>query len=226
MNEFLISRPTIGHVAPRFKAKSTKGVIRFPEDYKGKWVILFSHPADFTPVCTTELIMFMKDYHKFKALNTELIALSIDSLYKHQMWTEDIEAMLKEEEQSEVSMAFPLIADEDLTIAELYGNLHPNVSYTETIRGVYIIDPEGVIQLITYYPPNLGRNTNELLRVIKGLQRIDTHGVAIPANWQEGEDVIDMPINDYKEEADERLKQDKTLKKCLDWYLCLKEDEK
>jgi peroxiredoxin (alkyl hydroperoxide reductase subunit C) len=212
--------PLIGEKAPQFKAKTTNGVINFPDDYKGKWVVLFSHPADFTPVCTTEFYSFQKKYEEFRKLNTELIGLSIDQVFSHIKWIEWIKEKLK------VEIEFPIIADDLGSIAKMYGMIHPNKG-TNTVRAVFIIDPKGVIRAILYYPQEVGRNIDEILRVVKALQVADNNNVAIPANWPKneliGSKVIISPATS-KKEANERLEKAKKKEiEAYDWWFCYKE---
>jgi len=211
--------PTIGEKAPEFKALTTKGMIDFPKDFEGKWVVLFSHPADFTPVCTTEFVAFQKRYDEFKKLNCELIGLSIDQVFSHIKWVEWIKEKLG------VEIEFPIIADDRGKIAEKFGMIHPNKG-TNTVRAVFIIDPKGIIRAILYYPQELGRNIDEILRMVKGLQVSDANGVALPANWPNneliGEKAIIPPAQDEKT-ARERLEKAKAGEiECYDWWFCYK----
>ncbi len=201
----------LGAPAPSFEAITTMGKIRL-EDYKGSWLILFSHPADFTPVCTTEFIAFAKIYPELKKRNVELLGLSIDSVYSHIAWMRNIE------EKTGIKIPFPVIADLNKEVSSLYGMVHPNQSKTETVRCVFIIDPNQILRLILYYPLTTGRNMEEILRVIDALQTTDEHGVATPANWKPGDPVIVPPPN-TQESAEERVKEGY---ECKDWYLCFK----
>ncbi len=219
MGENIGKLPLIGEKAPDFEAQTTMGKIKFPEDYKGKWVVFFSHPADFTPVCTTEFVAFQKRYDEFKKLNCELIGLSIDQVFSHMKWIEWIKEKLN------VEIKFPIIADDTGRIASLYGMIHPGKA-TNTVRAVFVIDSNSVIRGILYYPQELGRNMDEILRIVKALQTSDKNGVAIPANWPNneliGEKVIIPPPTDEKA-AKERLKKAKTKEiECFDWWLCYK----
>ncbi|MGQ9856582.1 MAG: peroxiredoxin [Fervidobacterium sp.] len=202
--------PLIGERVPEFTAKTTHGVINFPKDYEGKWVVLFSHPADFTPVCTTEFVAFQKRYDEFKKLNTELIGLSIDQVFSHIKWVQWIKEVLG------VEIKFPVIADDRGQIAELFGMIHPGKG-TNTVRAVFIIDPNGVLRASLYYPQELGRNMDEILRMIKGLQVNDQYKVALPANWPNneliGDEVIIPPASDC-ETAAKRLQEYKG----FDWW--------
>ncbi len=211
--------PTIGEKVPEFKALTTRGVIEFPKDFEGKWVVLFSHPADFTPVCTTEFVAFAKRYEEFKKLNCELIGLSIDQVFSHIKWVEWIKEKLG------VEIPFPIIADDRGKIAELLGMIHP-AKGTNTVRAVFIIDPKGIIRAILYYPQELGRNMDEILRIVKGLQVSDENGVALPANWPNneliGDKVIIPPATDEMT-AKERLEKAKAGEiECFDWWFCYK----
>lgn len=201
----------LGAPAPSFEAITTMGKIRL-EDYKGSWLILFSHPADFTPVCTTEFIAFAKIYPELKKRNVELLGLSIDSVYSHIAWMRNIE------EKTGIKIPFPVIADLNKEVSSLYGMVHPNQSKTETVRCVFIIDPNQILRLILYYPLTTGRNMEEILRVIDALQTTDEHDVATPANWKPGDPVIVPPPN-TQESAEERVKEGY---ECKDWYLCFK----
>jgi peroxiredoxin (alkyl hydroperoxide reductase subunit C) len=183
------------------------------EDFKGGWLILFSHPADFTPVCTTEFMAFAKLHPKLREMNCELMGLSIDSVYSHIAWVRNIEEKLK------VKITFPVIADLNKDVATLYGMIMPGESTTETSRCVFIIDEKQVIRAIIYYPLTTGRNTDEILRVLQALQTTDKNGVATPANWRPGDEVI-IPPPKTQEEAEERV-ANKELK-CKDWYFCKK----
>jgi len=206
--------PLIGEKAPSFEAQTTKGKIKFPDDYKGKWVVLFSHPADFTPVCTTEFVAFQKRYEEFKKLNCELIGLSIDQVFSHIKWVEWIKEKLN------VEIEFPIIADDMGRVACLFRMIHPGKG-TNTVRAVFIIDPNGIIRAILYYPQELGRNMDEILRMVKALQISDKNGVAMPANWPNneliGDKVIIPPATD-EQTAKERVKQ----YECFDWWFCYK----
>ncbi len=206
--------PLIGEKFPELEVVTTHGVKKLPEEYKGKWFILFSHPADFTPVCTTEFVAFQKRYDKFKELNTELIGLSIDQVFSHIKWAEWIKDNLN------VEIKFPIIADDTGRVSSQLGLIHPGKG-TNTVRAVFIVDPEGYIRAILYYPQELGRNMDEFLRMIKGFQVSDKEGVAIPANWPENElikDEVIIPPAATVEEAEKRPKE----YDCFDWWLCHK----
>jgi peroxiredoxin (alkyl hydroperoxide reductase subunit C) len=203
--------PRIGEPAPAFEAETTFGTIRL-EDFKGSWLILFSHPADFTPVCTTEFVAFAEIHEELRKLGVELMGLSIDSGYSHIAWVRNIE------EKFSVKITFPVIADLDRKVATLYGMIMSGESKTETSRCVFLIDPNGVLRAMIYYPLTTGRNTQEILRVVKALQTSDEHKVATPANWQPGDPVI-VPPPKTQEGAEERLREGYD---CKDWYFCKK----
>jgi peroxiredoxin (alkyl hydroperoxide reductase subunit C) len=213
--------PLIGDLAPAFTAETTQGTINFPEDYKGKWVILFSHPADFTPVCTTEFMTFATMMPQFKELNTELIGLSIDSNYSHIAWLRTIKEKISYQGMKNVEVTFPLIADINKSVANKYGMVQPNVSDTQAVRAVYFIDPESKIRALIYYPLSNGRNFDEIKRILVAMQTSDTHKVATPANWQPGDDVIIPPPGSCGN-AKERVTEAGTGYYCLDWFMCLK----
>ncbi len=204
--------PRLGSPAPQFEAPTTHGTLRL-EDFKGSWLILFSHPADFTPVCTTEFMGFAKIHPELKKLNTELMGLSIDSVYSHIAWVRNIE------EKMGVKIEFPVIADLNKEVATKYGMIMPGESKTETSRAVFVIDDKQVLRAMIYYPLTTGRNMDEILRLIKALQTTDANGVATPANWQPGDKVI-VPPPQTQEMAEERVK-DKGVE-CTDWYFCRK----
>jgi len=214
--------PRIGDAAPAFEAVSTQGNIKFPADYKGKWVVLFSHPADFTPVCTSEFMTFAKMENEFKALNTQLIGLSVDGLYSHIAWLRTIKEKIEFRGWKNVEVKFPLIEDITMEVAKKYGMIQPGESSTKAVRAVFFIDPAAKIRAIIYYPLSLGRNFDELIRVLKGLQTADKFGIATPADWQPGEDVIVPPAGSCGV-AEERMsgKENGGLY-CKDWFFCMK----
>jgi len=216
--------PLIGDDAPSFKAVTTQGPISFPEDYKGKWVILFSHPADFTPVCTTEFITFASIMDELKEMNTELIGLSVDSLYSHIAWLRKIQE-LDYKGMKNVEVKFPLIEDIRMEVANKFGMIQPNASNTQAVRAVFFIDPKAKIRCILYYPLSLGRNFDEIKRIIKGLQKADSDGVATPADWRPGDDVI-VPTAGSCGVAKERMESKDDNMYCLDWFLCFKKEKK
>lgn len=203
--------PVLGKKAPDFEAVTTQGTLRL-SDYQGMWLILFSHPADFTPVCTTEFMAFSEIYEELKKRNTELLGLSVDSVSSHIAWIRNVE------EKMGVKIPFPIIADLNKDVAKKFGMIHPEQSTTETVRCVFIIDPDSKIRVMLYYPLSTGRNMSEILRVIDALQTTDKHKVATPANWKPGESVV-VPPPTTAEGAIERLKEGY---ECRDWYLCTK----
>ncbi len=225
MEEITVNRmPLLGDEAPAFKAVTTQGEINFPEDYKGKWVILFSHPADFTPVCTTEFMTFATMMEEFRELNTELIGLSVDSLYSHIAWLRKIEE-LEYKDMKNVKVQFPLIEDITMDVAKKYGMIQPGQSNTQAVRAVFIIDPESKIRTILYYPLSTGRNFDEMKRIIQALQKADEDNVATPADWRPGDDVIVPPAGSCGTARERMESQDEDMY-CLDWFLCFKKDKK
>ncbi|HOI47837.1 MAG TPA: peroxiredoxin [Prolixibacteraceae bacterium] len=213
MEEQVYQMPRIGDKAPDFEAVTTYGKIKFSDFNKGNWVVMFSHPADFTPVCTTEMSGFAQRHDEFRALNTKLLGLSIDSIFAHVAWVNNVK------KNTGVLFDFPIIADLDMKVAKLYGMLQPNESETAAVRAVFFIDPTGKIRLIMYYPLNVGRNMDEILRVLTALQTTDKHGVALPLNWKPGEKVI-VPPPKTIEEMQEREKSNYEM---VDWYLAKKD---
>jgi peroxiredoxin (alkyl hydroperoxide reductase subunit C) len=207
-----VGLPRLGSPAPQFEAVTTHGNLRL-EDFKGSWLILFSHPADFTPVCTTEFIGFAKIYPELQKLNCQLMGLSVDSVYSHIAWVRNIE------EKMGVRIPFPVIADLDMKVAAKFGMIMPGESSTETSRAVFIIDDKQILRAMIYYPLSTGRNMDEILRVVKALQTTDAQGVATPAGWKPGDKVI-IPPPKTQEMAEERV-ADKSLE-CTDWYFCKK----
>ncbi|WP_297454756.1 peroxiredoxin [Persephonella sp.] len=211
--------PVIGEKFPEIEVKTTHGVKKLPDDYKGKWFVLFSHPADFTPVCTTEFVAFQKRKDKFDELNCELIGLSVDQVFSHIKWVEWIK------EKTGVEITFPIIADDMGQVAQRLGMIHPKKG-TNTVRAVFIVDDKGIIRLILYYPQEVGRNIDEIVRAVKALQTTDKYGVATPANWPENELVKDhviVPPATSEEEAKERLKKAEAGEiECFDWWFCHK----
>jgi peroxiredoxin (alkyl hydroperoxide reductase subunit C) len=225
VEEITVNRmPLLGDEAPAFKAVTTQGEINFPEDYKGKWVILFSHPADFTPVCTTEFMTFATMMEEFRELNTELIGLSVDSLYSHIAWLRKIEE-LEYKDMKNVKVQFPLIEDITMDVAKKYGMIQPGQSNTQAVRAVFIIDPESKIRTILYYPLSTGRNFDEMKRIIQALQKADEDNVATPADWRPGDDVIVPPAGSCGTARERMESQDEDMY-CLDWFLCFKKDKK
>lgn len=206
--------PRIGDKAPDFKVKTTTGDLQFSEFNKGSWVVMFSHPADFTPVCTTEMSAFAVDKDFYAKHNTKLLGLSIDSIHSHLAWVNNVR------ENTGVYMDFPIIADLDMKVANLYGMLHPGESETAAVRAVFFIDPKGTIRLIMYYPLNVGRNMDEIQRVLIALQTVDTCKCALPVNWRPGDKAI-VPPPKTLVEMDERIAN--TTYEKVDFYLMKKE---
>ncbi|MGD9117279.1 MAG: peroxiredoxin [Dehalococcoidia bacterium] len=205
------SLPRLGQPAPPFEAVTTHGVIKL-EDYKGSWLILFSHPADFTPVCTTEFIAFAEIYPELQKRGVELLGLSVDSVSSHIAWVRNVK------EKTGVDIPFPIIADLNKEVATAYGMVHPGQSKTETVRCVFIIDDKQIIRAMLYYPLTTGRNMDEIVRLIDALQTSDANAVATPANWKPGDKVVVPPPN-TQEMAEERKNQGYEY---IDWYLCKK----
>lgn len=218
-----VNMPLIGTPAPAFEAVTTQGNIKFPEDYKGKWVILFSHPADFTPVCTTEFMTFASMADDFKALNTELIGLSVDSLYAHIAWLRKIQE-LEWKGMKNIEVKFPLIEDIKMEVANKFGMIQGQ-STTQAVRAVFVIDPKGIIRTILYYPASMGRNFDEIKRIILALQKADRDSVATPADWHPGQDTI-IPTAGSCGTAKERMESKDEDQYCLDWFLCFKKENK
>ena len=216
--------PRIGDMAPEFKAVTTQGEINFPGDYSGSWVILFSHPADFTPVCTSEFITFASLEEKFARANTRLVGLSVDGLYSHIAWLRTIKEKIEYKGHKNVEVNFPLIEDITMEVARRYGMMMPGESSTKAVRAVFFIDPKGIIRAIIYYPLSLGRNFDELYRVIVGLQTADAFSVALPADWQPGDDVI-VPTAGSCGVAKQRM-ESKGEMHCYDWFFCTKKLDK
>jgi peroxiredoxin (alkyl hydroperoxide reductase subunit C) len=214
--------PLLGDDFPEVRVQTTHGLLQLPNRYAGKWFVLFSHPADFTPVCTTEFVAFQKRYEKFKALNCELSGLSVDQVFSHIKWIEWIKERLG------VEIQFPIIADTG-EVAERLGLIHPGKG-TNTVRAVFVVDDKGKVRIILYYPQELGRNIDEILRIVEGIQISDRYGVAMPANWPNNEiikdHVIVPPAKDLKT-ARERWERAKAGEfECFDWWLCHKKLEK
>jgi len=206
--------PVLGEEFPQVEVQTTHGKMSLPGDIKGNWFVLFSHPADFTPVCTTEFVAFQKRYDEFAKLGCRLVGLSIDQVFSHIKWVEWIKDNL------DIEIKYPVIADDTGKVAGILGLIHPNKG-TNTVRAVFVVDPKGIIRAILYYPQELGRNMDEILRMVKALQISDKEGVAMPANWPNNElvknEVIIAPASDEKT-AKERVKQ----YDCYDWWFCHK----
>jgi peroxiredoxin (alkyl hydroperoxide reductase subunit C) len=219
-----ISMPRIGEKAPEFKAVTTQGEINFPSDYSGKWSILFSHPADFTPVCTSEFMTFASMQDKFKKANCELVGLSVDGLYSHIAWLRTIKEKIEYKGMKNIEVTFPLIEDITMEVSAKYGMIMPGESNTKAVRAVFFVDPNGIIRAIIYYPLSIGRNFDELYRALIAMQTADAFNVACPADWQVGDDVI-VPTAGSCGVAKERMDDNENLD-CKDWFFCTKKLDK
>jgi peroxiredoxin (alkyl hydroperoxide reductase subunit C) len=208
------SFPLIGDKMPSITVTTTKGQMTLPEDLSGKWFVLFSHPADYTPVCTTEFVAFQKRYDEFRALNCELVGMSIDQVFSHIKWMEWIK------EKLDVEIEFPVIADDMGTVAKTLGMIHPGKG-NKTVRAVFIVDDKGYVRIIFYYPQELGRNMDEILRAVKGMQTSDKHGVAIPAGWPENELIKERVIVPPAQDVDAAKKRLDEFEG-FDWWFCHK----
>ncbi|MEZ5002350.1 MAG: peroxiredoxin [Chitinophagales bacterium] len=217
------SMPRIGDAAPEFRAVTTQGEINFPTDFSGEWVILFSHPADFTPVCTSEFMTFATMEKQFNEANCKLVGLSIDGLYSHIAWLRTIQEKIEYKGMKNVEVKFPLIEDITMEVAKKYGMIQPNEDSTKAVRAVFFIDPKGIIRTIIYYPLSLGRNFDELYRVLIALQAADAFDVATPADWRPGDDVIVGPAGSCGT-AKERMETGEL--DCKDWFFCTKKLDK
>ena len=208
--------PLLGEAFPEVKVQTTHGPMTLPNDYKGKWFVLFSHPADFTPVCTTEFVAFAKKADEFKKLGVELIGLSVDQVFSHIKWDEWINDNLG------VKIPFPIIADSAEGVSKALGMIHPGKTSSNTVRAVFVVDPEGKMRLMIYYPQEIGRSIDEVLRAVKALQVSDNNGVATPENWPNndliGDHVIIPPASDVKTAEERKGKEN-----CYDWWFCHKE---
>jgi len=209
--EQVIRMPRINEPAPAFSAPTTHGVKKL-EDYRGKWLVLFSHPADFTPVCTTEFMAFARRYEDFRAINTELLGLSIDSHFSHVAWVRNIK------EKFGVDIPFPIIADLSMEVAKAYGMIHPGAADTSAVRATFVIDPDGMLRAMVYYPMTNGRSIDEFIRLVTALQTSDANGVATPEGWQPGDKVIVPPPADMAA-VEQRMTEGY---ECTDWYFCKK----
>ena len=221
MNEETIRMPLIGDLAPEFMAKTTQGEINFPNDFKGSWVVFFSHPADFTPVCTTEFMTFASMQADFAKRNCKLLGLSIDSIYAHIAWLRTIKEKIAYKGMKDVEVTFPIIEDLKMNVAKAFGMLQPGASSTQAVRAVFMIDPKGIVRAILYYPLSNGRNMDEVMRLLIAMQTSDQHGIATPANWQPGDDVIVPPPGSCGVAKERTQKPDPEVT-CLDWFMCLK----
>ncbi len=222
-NQF-IAMPRIGEAAPEFKAVTTQGEINFPSEYKGSWAILFSHPADFTPVCTSEFMTFASLESKFAEANCKLVGLSVDGLYSHIAWLRTIKEKIEYKGMKDVEVKFPLIEDITMEVAKKYGMMMPGESSTKAVRAVFFVDPKGIIRAIIYYPLSLGRNFDELYRALIAMQTADAFSIATPADWRPGEDVIVPPAGSCGT-AKDRM-EGKEEMKCYDWFFCTKKIDK
>ena len=217
--------PRIGEPAPAFTAETTQGDIKFPDDFKGKWVILFSHPADFTPVCTSEFMTFGKMQHEFEELNCQLIGVSVDGLSSHIAWLRTIKEKIKYRGMRNIDIKFPLIDDVSMNVSKKFGMIQPGESSTKAVRAVFFVDPKGMIRTIIYYPLSLGRNFDELKRVLIGLQTSDNFSVSLPADWRPGDPVI-VPPPATMAIAKERMENKVDGVTCYDWFFCTKKISK
>ena len=223
MTENINRLPLIGDKAPSFQALTTSGTVNFPEDYKGNWVLFFSHTSDFTPVCTTEFMTMASMEEEFRQMNVALLGLSVDSLYSHIAWIRKIEE-LEWKGMKNIKINFPVIADLNTKVSTLYGMLQPNVSSTQAVRAVFIIDPEGIIRSIVYYPLTTGRNFQEIKRMIQALQKSDETHNSTPANWQPGDDlIVSTPITVAAAEAGMASTNEDEY--ALDWFLRFRKDK-
>jgi peroxiredoxin (alkyl hydroperoxide reductase subunit C) len=216
-----IRLPLIGEDAPAFEADTTQGRVNFPADYQGKWVIFFSHPADFTPVCTTEFVTFASMQSEFRALNCELLGLSIDSTFSHIAWLRTIRQKVEFHGHRDVEVMFPVVSDLTMEVSRSYGMLQPAASTTQAVRAVFLIDPKSKVRAILYYPLSNGRNFQEIKRLLMAMQTSDQYGVATPADWEPGEEVIVPPPGSCGA-ARERVESKDPGMRCVDWFLCFK----
>jgi len=221
----VVTMPRIGDPAPKFTAVTTQGEINFPDDYLGEWVILFSHPADFTPVCTSEFMTFAGMEEQLKKANCKLVGLSIDGLYSHIAWLRTIKEKIEYKGMKDVEVKFPLIEDIKMDVAKKYGMIQPGEDTTKAVRAVFFIDPKGIIRTIIYYPLSLGRNFDEIYRVVIALQAADKFSVATPADWRPGDDVIVPPAGSCGA-AKDRMESDAKDTHCYDWFFCTKKLDK
>jgi peroxiredoxin (alkyl hydroperoxide reductase subunit C) len=217
--------PRIGDKAPAFNAVTTQGEIDFPKQYEGSWVVFFSHPADFTPVCTSEFMTFASLEPKFDELGCKLVGLSVDGLYSHIAWLRTIREKIEYKGMKNVEVKFPLIEDITMEVAKRYGMIQPGESSTKAVRAVFVIDPKGVIRAIIYYPLSLGRNFDELLRVVQALKTADAFSVATPADWRPGDDAI-VPTAGSCGVAKDRMEGKEADVTCHDWFFCTKKIDK
>ena len=214
--------PLIGDIAPKFTATTTNGIIHVPDDYIGHWIVLFSHPMDFTPVCTTEFLSFQSMLSEFQKLDTEIIGLSVGSLPSHLAWFRSIHDEINFKDWKNTNIVFPVIADIDLKVAKLYGMIHPNISDTKTVRAVFIIDPHGIIRTILYYPQTTGRNIKEILRILIALKTTDAFGVSTPSDWMPGMPVIE-PSPQTSADIQKRINMRNKNMDVQSWYLTFRD---
>lgn len=222
----IVAMLRIGDKAPEFKAVTTQGEINFPKDYSGEWVILFSHPADFTPVCTSEFITFASLESKFAEANCKLVGLSIDGLYSHIAWLRTIKEKIEYKGMKNVEVNFPLIEDITMEVAKKYGMIQPNEDSTKAVRAVFYVDPKGIIRAVIYYPLSLGRNFDEIYRALIAMQAADAFNVATPADWRPGDDVIMSPAGSCGSAKDRVEGKEDTEMECQDWFFCTKKLDK
>lgn len=222
MENQVYAMPRLGDKAPEFEASTTQGKINFPKDFKDKWIILFSHPSDFTPVCTTEFMTFGKMQQEFEDLNCQLVGLSIDGLSSHIAWLRTIQEKIDFKGMKNIEVKFPLIDDITMKVGNMYGMVQPGESSTAAVRAVFFIDPKGIIRTILYYPMAVGRNFDEIKRVLIALQTVDNFKVSLPADWRPGDEVI-VPTAATTTIANDRMAGKEGKMKCYDWFLCTKE---
>jgi peroxiredoxin (alkyl hydroperoxide reductase subunit C) len=216
--------PMIGDNAPAFTAESTTGTINFPADYGNKWKILFSHPADFTPVCTSEILELANSQSDFDKLDSKIVVLSVDNVDNHVQWVKSMET-LKYKNREPVKIKFPLVADKNLVISKEYGMIQPNTSSTKDVRGVFIIDPKNKIRAIFFYPMEIGRNLEEIERALLALQTSEKEHVLTPANWEPGGDVL-MPFDKSNSTATKSTSADDDNYYQVAWYMQFKKSTK
>jgi peroxiredoxin (alkyl hydroperoxide reductase subunit C) len=221
MSEENVRMPLIGDKAPEFTAKTTQGEINFPKNFEGSWLVFFSHPADFTPVCTTEFMTFASMQKDFAKRNCKLLGLSIDSIYAHIAWLRTIKEKIVYKGMKDVEVTFPVIEDLKMDVSRAFGMLQPGASSTQAVRAVFIIDPKSIVRAILHYPLSNGRNMDEVMRLLVAMQTSDQHGIATPANWQPGDDVIVPPPGSCGVAKDRAQKPDPDVT-YLDWFMCLK----
>lgn len=224
-NTEVAKMPLIGDGAPAFRAVTTLGEINFPDDYKGKWVILFSHPADFTPVCTSELMSFAAMAEEFEAMNAELLGVSVDSVSSHLAWLKTMQEKIEFNGIKSPKMDFPVVADVSMEVARKYGMIQPGASDTKTVRSVFFIDPKSRIRAVIYYPLSNGRNFREIKRILIAMQVTDAFGVATPADWQPGDKIV-LSAPENMKALESRNQQLPKGAVCEDWFFCLQNLDK